>query len=58
MWKKILSYMVVLSLMVSLFAIVDTDMVYANESKLNPDDMENDLNNISIIGQTWESMGF
>ena len=35
-----------------------TNTIYADNTKLNPDDMESILNDISSVVKAWESMGF
>ena len=35
-----------------------TNTIYADNTKLNPDDMESILNDISSVGKAWESMEF
>ena len=37
---------------------IQTNTIYADNTKLNPDDMESILNDISSVGKAWESMEF
>lgn len=58
MRKKFLSYLAIFSLIMGLFVMGQTNTIYADNTKLNPDDMESILNDISSVGKAWESMGF
>ena len=57
MRKKFLSYLAIFSLIMGLFVMGQTNTIYADNTKLNPDDMESILNDISSVGKAWESMG-
>lgn len=58
MRKKFLSYLAIFSLIMGLFVMGQTNTIYADNTKLNPDDMKSILNDISSVGKAWESMGF
>lgn len=58
MRKKFLSYIAIFSLIMGLFVMGQTNTIYADTTKLNPDDMESILNDISSVGKAWESMEF
>ena len=58
MRKKFLSYIAIFSLIMGLFVMGQTNTIYADNTKLNPDDMESILNDISSVGKAWESMEF
>lgn len=58
MKKKIFNVMIILCIVVA--SVVNNTIcdIYAADDKINPDDMVEILNEITIAGQAWESIGF
>lgn len=58
MRKKFLSYIAIFSLIMGLFVMGQTNTIYADNTKLNPDDMESILNDISSVGRHGKAWNF
>ena len=55
MRKKFLSYLAIFSLIMGLFVMGQTNTIYADNTKLNPDDMESILNDIYGVVKDYDN---